>query len=511
MAALSEEKNKKELIIAFIISLFLGFVFVLLISPATSILNNVNYGSDSAWIQLVAKAWTEGLIPYIDTFDHKGPLYFAIDAIGYLLPNTRLGLYIVQSVMMSGQIFIALRCIRIVCDDKKKKLVVSVICLVLFLLFYSYTLCDGGLSEEYSNFFLLISFYFLLKYFILYYKERIVCHPWKHAFIYGLCFGAITMIRINNAASMCVYIFFVIVILIKNKEWKNLLQNAIAALTGALVVIIPFCIYFYSKDALYEFWHYAFEYNYNYMKIKMGTSDQPLKRILFYLVPEMMLFISGILLWMKKKYILASASIVCALLQTYMLISGSQFTHYFMLGIPLIVLSYLNFVIDEDYFLPKELFKKAIILIFLIPQLVCVVFGLHNIPRKLEETFGSATIEMKQEYKDSLLQMISIIPEEERDEVGSYNIKGCQKVLYLVSDIKPAPRHMLATELHTTYDYSVMQMTMDWFYDNNPKWIIMPDSSCLPEMQEYLDGKYELVYSAPLPEDDTMYLYKKKN
>ncbi len=501
---------KKTVLLDIMASIVCGFGMVLLLAHATSILNNVNFGSDSAWIQLVAKAWTEGLVPYIDTFDHKGPLYFAIDALGYLFPNSRLGLYIVQSSMMSLQIFIVFNCVRLVCSEIKKSVIISAISLVLFILFYSYTMCDGGLSEEYSNLFLLISFYFLLKYFFLYYEEGIKPHPWKHAFIYGLCFGAITMIRINNAASMCIFIFSIIVILIINKEWKNLWQNAIAALLGALIVIIPFCVYFYAKGALYEFWHYAFEYNYNYMKIKMGTSNQPIKRLVFYLVPELMLIVSDVYLYINKKYMLAIATIVCALLQTYMLLSGAQFTHYFMLGIPLIIVSYFNFAITKCEFVPGTILKRILIVAFLIPQMVCIVFGVHNLPRKFEETFGKSTISEKQEYNDSLINMINLIPADERDEVGSYNIKGCQKVLFLISDVKPAPRHMLATELHTTYDYSVMQMTMDWFYDNNPKWIIMPDSSEMPEMQKYLEGRYELIYLAPLPNDDNMCLYKKR-
>lgn len=501
---------KKEVLTDVLLAIICGFVMVLLLAHATSILNNVNYGSDSAWIQLVAKAWVEGLVPYIDTFDHKGPLYFAIDALGYLFPNTRLGLYIVESIMMSAQIFIVLNCMRLVCNEKKIFRIMSIICLVLFLLFYSYTMCDGGLSEEYSNFFLLISFYFLLKYYYLYYVNGIKTHPWKCAFVYGLCFGAIAMIRINNAIAMCVYIFFIILILIINKEWKNLLQNAIAAFVGVLLVIVPFCIYFYAKGALYEFWHYAFSYNYIYMKIKMGASSQPIKRLLFYLVPEIMLTISDIYLMLKKKYILAIATIICSMLHIYMLLSGAQFTHYFMLGIPLIIISFFNFIIADGELIPKIAVKRILIMLFIIPQVVCVVFGIHNLPRQLEETFGEDTIAEKQEYNDNLLELISLIPIDERDNVGFYNIKGCQKVIFLISDIKPAPRHMLATELHTTYDYSVMQMTMDWFYDNNPKWIIMPDSSEMPEMKDYLVGRYNLVYSVSLPDDDNMYLYMKK-
>jgi hypothetical protein len=181
-----------------------------------------------------------------------------------------------------------------------------------------------------------------------------------------------------------------------------------------------------------------------------------------------------------------------------------------MLGIPLIIISFFNFIIADGELIPKTTVKRILIMLFIIPQVVCVVFGIHNLPRQLEETFGEDTIAEKQEYNDNLLELISLIPIDERDNVGFYNIKGCQKVIFLISDIKPAPRHMLATELHTTYDYSVMQMTMDWFYDNNPKWIIMPDSSEMPEMKDYLDGRYNLVYSVSLPDDDNMYLYMKK-
>jgi len=35
--------------------------------------------------QIIGKAWTEGITPYVGVFDHKGPFIFFVNALGYLM------------------------------------------------------------------------------------------------------------------------------------------------------------------------------------------------------------------------------------------------------------------------------------------------------------------------------------------------------------------------------------------------------------------------------------------
>ena len=491
------------------ISLFLGLLFIAVSSPGTTILNNCNYGSDSAWIQVVAKAWVKGLIPYVDTFDHKGPLYFLIDAIGYSFPNTRLGLYLVQSIMMSTQIYLIIQGLELLLADNKKKILIEIGVVLHTLIFYSYTMCDGGLSEEYSCLFVFMALYFISKYFINYYLKSEREHNWRYAFIYGICFGALSMIRINNSLIICVSIAMIAINLIYNRMWKNIISNAVAALVGIVIVVIPFVVYFSLHGALHEFWYSVFEFNLNYMKIKEGSSTLIFRRRLFYMMPEVMLILTGLLSIRYKRYLIGITSCISAILMSYMLVSGAEFTHYFVLGVPMIYLAYFNLILCVKYF-KCNISSNAIIVIPVIAAIiVSLVFGIHNFPRRLEDCFGNTMKAEMTEYNSQLKELMDNIPLEEYSDVAGYNIKGMQKKIYLVTDLLPAPRHAFATELHATYDYSVMDKTIDWLYENKPKWLFMDSDSSGEEIKQYIDSEgYSLVYQVQLSDEEGLSLYR---
>ena len=88
-----------------IISVFASTVFILLFSYSTSPLYPYYYGTDSAQFLTIGKAWALGKIPYIDVFDHKGPLIFFIDMLGFLISwggvKQTIGIMIIQIVFMS--------------------------------------------------------------------------------------------------------------------------------------------------------------------------------------------------------------------------------------------------------------------------------------------------------------------------------------------------------------------------------------------------------------------------
>lgn len=46
---------------------------------------------------------------------------------------------------------------------------------------------------------------------------------------------------------------------------EKLFQNIIAFLLGIIIIVTPFCIYFYKYDALYEMWYGTLFYNFDYL------------------------------------------------------------------------------------------------------------------------------------------------------------------------------------------------------------------------------------------------------
>lgn len=78
-----------------IFGLFFIFIFILFFFISSdSYTHDLWYKNDSAWFYMCGKAWMNGMIPYVDFSDSKGPLLFLIYGIGYLLsPRNYLGIF----------------------------------------------------------------------------------------------------------------------------------------------------------------------------------------------------------------------------------------------------------------------------------------------------------------------------------------------------------------------------------------------------------------------------------
>ncbi len=63
----------------------LSFVLLLLLSPDSYLADIYGGRCDSAWFFTCGKAWMEGMVPYVDFADSKGPLLWLIYGLGYLL------------------------------------------------------------------------------------------------------------------------------------------------------------------------------------------------------------------------------------------------------------------------------------------------------------------------------------------------------------------------------------------------------------------------------------------
>ena len=103
------------------ILIIIATLFVTVFSHTTSPIYpciNPNY-TDSPAFQIIGKYWSEGVIPYKDLWDMKGPYIFLMNAIGYGLTGTRTGVYLLQiafmTITLSGifrmyRLYYSLRC-----------------------------------------------------------------------------------------------------------------------------------------------------------------------------------------------------------------------------------------------------------------------------------------------------------------------------------------------------------------------------------------------------------------
>ena len=62
--------------------LLYSFLILFIVSP-DSYTHDLYSRCDSAWFFMCGKAWMNGLVPYVDFADSKGPLLWLIYGVGY--------------------------------------------------------------------------------------------------------------------------------------------------------------------------------------------------------------------------------------------------------------------------------------------------------------------------------------------------------------------------------------------------------------------------------------------
>ena len=110
--------TKRENFIAIITIDVLSAAFIMICSVSTSPLVPNFYHWDSAIFQVVGKSWTRGIMPYAECFDHKGPLLFLLEAIGYMFGIGKVGVAIVQWISLSISFFFIYKIARLFMNSK---------------------------------------------------------------------------------------------------------------------------------------------------------------------------------------------------------------------------------------------------------------------------------------------------------------------------------------------------------------------------------------------------------
>ena len=76
-------------------------------SPLFSIMSD-----DSSIFLVIGKYWHEGVLPYRDLWDSKGPFLFLVNAIGYGITQSALGVALIQVAFMSFTLLFTYRLLR---------------------------------------------------------------------------------------------------------------------------------------------------------------------------------------------------------------------------------------------------------------------------------------------------------------------------------------------------------------------------------------------------------------
>lgn len=304
-------------------------LLMLLCAGFTSPLYPHYTGVDTSVFLTISRGILSGKIPYRDLFDHKGPVFYWMEALGYFFGG-RTGVFLLQ-------------CLLLFCDIVLLRRIASLFhanLLTLLVPFFSaffYLFQHGNLTEEFCMPLVLAGVYYELKYL----SSENEVHPAGYAFLYGILLGLLAFIRVNNAVILCALLLCIAVCLLRRKQWLNLLHNLLLGTLGLAAVTVPVCWYFYRHGALYDMLYGTFIYNMVYANVR--THYPIFSPAFLYFLP---LYTPGLcacmvffIRWKQEKTRLYASLLFATVLTYGMLTYSNTFMHYFLLGIPLFAIA----------------------------------------------------------------------------------------------------------------------------------------------------------------------------
>lgn len=509
---MGEQKSRRNGIQKSVLFLLVSAVYLLLFSAFTSPLFPKFLKYDSAVFMMVGKSILAGKKLYVDIFDHKGPILHWLEAIG--MAGGRIGVFLIQTAFLWVDLLLLDRMAGLFFDETgeertktagRKYAVKRWFVIGMTLLLLSYPLANGNLTEEYSLPFIFLALYLFLKDMDTE-GEPGLCH----SYVYGICFGILAFIRLNNAVTICAVILYWMIVLIKEKRWKTLLLHLGVGLLGIATVTLPILLYFFMSGSLYEMIYAVFLFNFRY-----GTEGGFLRRlaslntwahliILFApLVLAMLVFGTRI-----RNGRLKAALELILVLNMLSLFLGQGYNHYFTITVPLEALMLIclasrreNETDRKAPQAPRQRYLELFIRIgFAGVAAVYSILAVRIIVLNVKDYYVDDTV--RREY-EVVQDCLSDIPDGERDAVLGYLVPA---EYYLMGEIIPCFRYAVLQESWGSVDAEIMEDTLQYLSGGGARWIIMTTEEYSDQkVPAILEEDYEIV-----KENDYCRLYRRK-
>lgn len=310
-----------------------AFLFVFLFSCTTSPLYEHHpfwFHGDSGIFQEMGVCLAQGGTPYLDLFDHKGPVLWFIQALGILI-SPQWGIMILQTLFLSVTLILWYKSVHILTQRLIASLLISFLGLFFLMAFYQ----RGNLCEEWSLPFISLPIF-------LYVNRWKTNSSYKHidCFVIGICVGVLAMIRLNNTAPIIGFVLWHFICCIKAKDYRRFWTD-MAIISGGITLIIFFCALFYLLKAgwngVYEMIYGTFIFNFLYFDDK--TTLPFISVIQHYILPILFLVTSVTLVFKHKNTASINIPCIISLFVTILAIGSFEFWHYMMVFIPLFVLT----------------------------------------------------------------------------------------------------------------------------------------------------------------------------
>lgn len=337
----------------------LAALFIVTESPSHP-WNRSEPATDSGVFLTIGKQMQSGLLPYRDTFDHKGPLQFIINYLGASI-NASSGIIIFECLAVFATFIALYKIARLKCPRRSLAVAVTFIAMSLFAFFYHTE--KGNLVEEYAMPLISIALFVFLDYLLNRHTSTL------KVILTGACFAGASLLRINMVVVWAVFCLAIFVNLIIQKSFKDLRGFILKFLLGAALIIAPVLIWLLSNGIFNDFIDAYFLFNFTYSDSANGIAS--ILSVVIYFSSQvtiiMALLFSLVMLRGQTKHI-AIAYIICltaSILAASM--SGRLYPHYGIILVPLIVFP-LASLIDNILNIDKKSYLASGLIVLVVLQ-----------------------------------------------------------------------------------------------------------------------------------------------
>lgn len=451
--------------------LFVGWVLFGLIIlyvrlPHMSPANPLYYGTDESVFYAVSANWLEGLLPYRDLFDHKGPILYIFYVLGLLLHPGKVGVFVLLSVSYGASLYYLYRMARLFVERYAALLVIiGYICVSLLAL--------TGTGEQVCLPFIAAPLYYLMRH--LHQTgscSRISNVIWLGT---GICFGVIMLVKPTIVATLGVLVGFILIKLAKEKQIKELVRVICMCVLGFLLPMIPVFCYFYTEGILYDFMYGAYIFNFSYAG--KGFSDKGVifwLTIVKYTASLWIILIFGGMLYRRALLpgVSYAAMSIVALLSASACVPGYACLQYFIPYSPCVVFALVCVILCVKNIGGKKIAVAAAVScllaygLMLFDGLVVMRWGLYGAFLPEHHARHRAEWNVYRECQ----AMSACIPESELSSVLFYNGQGN---VYLYMHAKPPVRYFMLQDWLMVNMPSMRQELESSIISAKPKWVIV--------------------------------------
>lgn len=476
--------------VSFIVALIFGFN-----SPLHPWVGSEAY-TDSSVFKTVALMMEHGYMPYMDSFDHKGPILYILNYLGNRVSYYR-GIWVIEIIFLSFTFYFLYKISRLTCNTVAS-IIVTFIALSLLFGYYE----GGNFTEEYAMPCIAIAIYIFLDYLLNNKISKI------RLAVSGICFGIVLMLRPNMISIWVVYCLIISLSLARKRAIFEWICFIIYFLIGVATIVIPIVIWLSINGDLYYCIHDYIIFNMKYTSVEGGIALLSSKWSSFFnffnTTVYIVAFFSLLFHIKETKIINIPYTIYLIITIIFMVMSGMSCGHYGMILVPAVIYP-ISLVFSDIEKIEETNMQKVLFLLVSLYSLSMII-----IPNWVTTIEG---IVLKYETKndnhlgDSTNNIVNLIVDrtEENDEISVY---GNWDIIYVLSNRVHATRYSYQFPIGQVMP-EIMEEYMKDLENELPKVIVIEPGRLDENIQQFLyKNNYQLLYSSNTEDSSALLFYR---